>query len=314
MTAPDTVTLALWATNLAKPLNGIDGWIARVDAKMAEAKAAGAMMLVMPEYACEQWLSFKPDGLKETEEIAWMAEQAVDAVTRLEPLAKRHGIALLAGTVAWKDATVTAGNPYRNRAFLFLPDGRVVHQDKLALTPFEKDPDTWDLVPGDDIRIVDWQGLRIAPLICLDVEMPTLAVKLAPHEIDLLLVPSMTAMLSGYQRVFGCAKARAVELMTTVAACGVVGAAPGTTQNPTNVSGCAVYTPCEQELGFTGVHAELPPVGTDDGDGPFLIARDIPVGAIRRLRAGAAEVWPGAWSGDHVRVHTETEHPRAEAP
>ncbi|MEO1200609.1 MAG: nitrilase-related carbon-nitrogen hydrolase [Pseudomonadota bacterium] len=302
MTAPETITLALWATNLGKPLNGIDGWIARIDAKMAEAKAAGADLLLMPEYACEQWLSFKPNGLAETQEIAWMAEQAVDAIEHLKPLAETHDLALLAGTVAWKDETVTIGPPYRNRAFLFLPDGRVVHQDKLALTPHEQDPDSWDLKPGEDIRIVEWKGMKVAPLVCLDVEMPALAVKLAPHEIDLLLVPSMTSMLSGYARVFGCAKARAIELMTSIAVCGVIGSAPGSTQNPTNVSGCAVYTPCEAELGFTGIHAELPAVGTDDGDGPFLIARDVPIGAIRKLRSGAAEVWPGAWPGDHVTV------------
>ena len=56
MPTPDTITLALWATNLGRPLNGLDAWAARVDARMAEAAAAGARMLVMPEYACEQWL------------------------------------------------------------------------------------------------------------------------------------------------------------------------------------------------------------------------------------------------------------------
>lgn len=297
MTAPDTVTIALWAANMAKPLNGIEAWVEKIDEKMAEAAAQGARILLVPEWASEQWLSFKPEGLKPTEEIAWMADQAPDAVRLLEPLARKHGIAVLAGTMAWED-----GDQFKNRSFLFLPDGRVVHQDKLALTPHEMDPDAWDLTPGDDIKIIEWDGLRIASLICLDVEMPALSVKLAPHEIDLLLVPSMTTMLSGYSRVFGCAKARAVELMTTVAVCGVVDSSPGSSQHETNVSGCSVFTPCEEGLGYVGIHAEHAPVGAHNGDGPFLIARDVPVGAIRRLRAGAAEVWPGAWSGEAVTV------------
>src|SRR3546814_15176270 len=81
MSAPPPLTLApfslaLWATNLATPLNGLEAWAAHVEAKLAEAAAAGAKLLVMPEYACEAWLSFKPAGLAADQEIAWMAEQA----------------------------------------------------------------------------------------------------------------------------------------------------------------------------------------------------------------------------------------------
>ncbi|MEZ5775913.1 MAG: nitrilase-related carbon-nitrogen hydrolase [Hyphomicrobiaceae bacterium] len=294
----ETITLALWATNLAKPLNGIGAWAEHVEAKLAEAKAAGAKLMVMPEYASEQWLSFKPDGLAPDAEIAWMAGEAPAAVELLKAAVARTGVALLAGSMPWAQ-----GEGFRNRAWLLLPDGRAIAQDKLALTPFEKDPQTWLLATGDEIRIVEWEGLRLATLICLDVEMPALATALGAENLDLLLVPSMTAMLSGYSRVFGCAKARAIELMTTVAVTGCIGSAPGSTQNPTNVSGAAVYVPCEAELGYTGIHGETAgPVGEATDDGPFLIARDVPVAAIRRLREGAAEVWPGAWNGAHVRV------------
>lgn len=298
----DTLTIALWATNLSVPVNGLAGWAARVEAKMAEAAGAGAKILVMPEYAAEQWLSFKPEGLKPTEEIGWMADQAAEALALLKPLPEKYGVALLAGTMPWR-----AEEGCRNRAWLLLPDGRAIHQDKLALTPGEQDPDSWHLATGDEIRIVEWEGLRLAMLVCLDVEMPALSSLLAPQNVDLLMVPSMTYYLSGYSRVFGCAKARAVELMSAVAVTGCVGAAPGTTQNDQNVSGCAVYMPCETELGFTGIHSTIGPVDTDvvdgnQGDGPFLIARDIPIGVIRQKRAGAAEVWPGAWSAKHVSI------------
>jgi predicted amidohydrolase len=298
----DTLTIALWATNLSVPVNGLAGWAARVEAKMAEAAEAGAKILIMPEYASEQWLSFKPAGLKPTEEIGWMAEQAPEALALLKPLPEKYGVALLAGSMPW-----AADNGFRNRAWLLLPDGRAVPQDKMALTPGEQDPDNWDLATGDEIHIVEWEGMRLATLICLDVEMPALSSLLAPQNIDLLMVPSMTYTLSGYSRVFGCAKARAVELMSAVAATGCVGAAPGTTQNDQNVSGCAVFMPCETELGFTGIHSTVGPVEGDEadgkqGDGPFLIARDIPLEIIRQKRAGAAEVWPGAWSAAHVSV------------
>ena len=44
-----------------------------------------------------------------------------------------------------------------------------------------------------------------------------------------------------------------------------------------------------------------------EGDGPMLIARDVPVGACRALRRAGAEAWPGPWSADHVTL----EHVRA---
>jgi predicted amidohydrolase len=301
MPSPAPLTLALWATNLSTPLNGLGAWAAHVEARMAEAAAAGAKLLVMPEYACEAWLSFKPAGLAPTQEIAWMAAQAPAALDLLRPLPARHGVALLAGTMPW-----AAAGGFRNRAWLLLPDGRAVAQDKLSLTPGEQDPESWVLTPGDALHIVGWEGLKVVVLTCLDIEMPALAVKLAPLNPDLILVPSMTGKLSGYSRVFGCAKARAVELMCAVGATGTTGCAPGTTQNPSNVSACALYVPCEPSLGLTGVLGATPPTGGEEaGDGPLLMVRDIPFAEIRRLRESGAEVWPGAWRADHIAIVEE---------
>ncbi|MEX0760498.1 MAG: nitrilase-related carbon-nitrogen hydrolase, partial [Tistlia sp.] len=214
-TAPftDSLTVALWATNLAQPLNGLDGWAALVDRRMAEAKARGADLLVMPEYCSEQWLSFAPAGLKGSDEIEWMAAQSDAALEAIRELPARHDMALLAGTVPvrFEPRQESGGEPippFLNRAHLLLPDGRLLRQDKLCLTPGEKDPAGWNLSTGDEVRIVEWRGVRLATLICLDVEMPALSSLLAPLDLDLLLVPSMTSKLSGYSRVFDCAKAR----------------------------------------------------------------------------------------------------------
>ncbi|MDN3719096.1 hypothetical protein QW131_07430 [Roseibium salinum] len=132
----------------------------------------------------------------------------------------------------------------------------------------------------------------MAILVCLDVEMPALSSLLARQDLDLLLVPSMTEKPSGYHRVFGCAKARAVELMCAVGVCGVVGASKGTTQNDTNFSGAALYLPCEEEFGYSGVAAEIPLTGGTSGDEPFLVS-SVPVEELRALKSGKAEVWPG---------------------
>lgn len=299
----DRLTVALWATNLAAPLASLEAWTAGIEAQMLAAKAEGADLLVMPEYAAEQWLSFAPRAIAPGEEIPWMAEQAPAAVEAAAPLAAKHGIALLAGSMPVVAPDVPTGAPpYRNRAYLFLPDGQRIAQDKLSLTPAERDSEAWNLSPGNRLEIVTWRGLRLAILICLDVEMPALSSLLAPHDIDLLLVPSMTAKLAGYARVFGCAKARAVELQAAVCAVGCIGTAATGKPRDGNVSGAAVYVPCEEVLGHTGLFADLAPQESVDGLGPMLIARDLPFDVIRELRAGEAEVWPGAWRADHVAI------------
>ena len=306
MVSADSLTLALWATNLAQPLNGLEAWAAGVDGRMAEARAEGAELLVMPEYMAEQWLSFAPAGLDATDEIAWMADQAPAALKLLRPLATKHELALLAGTMPVRAEPIggepEGAPPFRNRAHLFLPDGRMVTQDKLCLTPGERDPAGWHLSTGERVEIVTWRGLRLAILICLAIELPALASLLAPHELDLILVPSMTEKLSGHARVFGCAKARAVELLTTVAAVGCIGKAAASKPRLSNTSGAAVFLPCEEALGHRGIAGEFPPSDSVEGAGPLLIARNLPIGQIRALRAAGAEVWPGAWSAGHVTI------------
>ena len=296
----DKITVALWAANLARPLNGSDAWAAAVETQVAEAAVAGARIFVMPEYVSEHWLGFAPAGLKLTEEIAWMAEQGEAALAKIEPLAARFDIAILAGTMPVAHENC---RDYLNRAWLLLPDGRRIAYDKVVLTPSEKNPEGWSLVPGDRIRVVEWEGLRFAPLVCLDVEMPALAHRLASLDLDLLLVPSMTSLRSGFRRVFDCAKARAVELQTIVCTVGAIGVPERLkARGESNTSGAAAFTPCEAMLGFDGIAAAVGPFSEIDGAGPLLIARDLPVAAARAQRRGEAEVWPGPWSADHLTI------------
>ena len=296
-----TFSVALWATNLTPRLNGIGAWLAAVDEKMHEAKVGGADLLVMPEYACVQWVSFAPAGIATRAEAAWMAGQVDAALAGLRALVARHGIALLAGSMPVKAAERMDGR-LANRAYLLLPDGREVAQDKLCPTPSESDEQDWHIAGGDRVQVVEWRGLRLATAICLDIELPALGALLSGLDLDIILVPAMTETLAGYHRVFDCAKARAVETQAAVCAVGTIGATPYLEKPETNVSGAAVYIPCEDALGATGTLASLPPRDGATDDGPLLILRDLPIDELRRMRAGAARVWRGAWSAAHVRV------------
>jgi predicted amidohydrolase len=298
--SPDTFRLALCAFNLANGGPSRETFLAAVDARLARARSEGAALLVLPEYLSEAFLAWRPEGLEPTSELAFMAGEAEALLPDLRAMVMRHGVALVAGSFPWPNGK----GGHVNRAIALLPDGRETRHDKLALTPFELDRDSWYLTPGDRVVRFEFAGLSMMVLICLDVEMPALSCLIARDAPDLLIVPSMTSSLAGYHRVFGCAKARAVELMCSVAVCGVVGAAPGTTQNDTNVSGAALYIPCEPSLGYRGVAGEIAPVDGTRGEEPFLVA-DVPVAAVRALRAGGAEVWPGNWSAANVTLTVE---------
>lgn len=300
----DTVTLALWAANLARPLGSLAEWIELAGSKIAEADASGADLLMLPEWMSSHWLSYMPAGLTRDREVAWMAEQAKLALPQLARIVAGGKLTLLAGSMP---ATVSGG--WVNRAYLLMPNGTEAHQDKLCLTPFEKRPEAWLMQPGRRFATFDWRGLRIAVVICLDIEQPALAARLQGLDLDLVLVPSMTELESGYRRVFDCAKARAVELVCPVAAVGLVGSQVLRGVAEPSTSGAAVYLPCEPGLGSNGIHAEIPMLKEADGDGPLLIARDVPVGACRALRRSGAEAWPGAWGADHVTL----EHVRLDA-
>jgi len=302
----ETITVALWATNLEIAAVNLASWIAAIDTRMAEAKAGGAELLVMPEFACSQWLGFAPPDLSIDQQIPWLAALTPVALDALRPLPSRHGIALLAGTMPFAEQSNQASKTSRhfNRAFLLLPDGRVLTQDKLCLTPSEQNPAAWFLTPGASLNVMLWNGLRIAIVICLDVEFTSLFARLGNLDLDLVVIPAKTDLLSGYYRVFGCAKARAIELQTVVCVVGAIGSTLAQPSVDTVMGGAAAFLPCEHVLGSTGIAAALEPHTAASGLSPLLYAYNLPVGYCRKIRHGAAEaeVWPSAWTADHVTV------------
>lgn len=294
MAAP--LTLALWPVDLSVPAADLATFGRRLQRRVGEAKAAEAAMLVLPEYVSEAWLTGAPAGLPETTEVAWMAEQGALFGASVAALSQAADLAILAGS--WPAAQPDGS--LRNRAHLYLPDGTVQWQDKLSLTPDERDPAAWLLSPGTRLEVMAWRGLRLAVIICLDIEQPSLATRLQALDLDLVLVPSDTAHPSGHARVFGCAKARAIELCCVVAAVGGIGTIPLDPPRH-NTAGAAVYVPCEMALaGGTGVLADTGPLQRHDD--ALVIVQDVPFDRLRALRRAGPEVWLPHWSATDITI------------
>jgi predicted amidohydrolase len=300
----NTISVGLWATNLEIPAVSLSAWLDFIEARMGELQHAGFRLLILPEFACAQWLSFAPASLSLTQQVPWLASIAREACARLRPLSARYNVALLPGTMPFAFSSGASGSQYVNRAWLFLPDGRLFNQDKLSLTPSEQNPQGWHLAPGSAVSVIEWEGLRVAIAICLDIEFTSLWAQLGKLDLDLILVPAKTDRLSGYNRVFGCAAARAIELQTVVCVVGAVGSPLGHPAYDTVMGGASVYVPCDSAVEPTGVAASLGAHTADTGLSPILFARDLPVGQCRRIRHGAAEaeIWPSSWPVDKVTI------------
>jgi predicted amidohydrolase len=267
---------------------------------MGELRESGCKLLILPEFACAQWLSFAPTGLALTDQVAWLAQVATDARGLLSPLAEKHDMALLPGTMPFEFST----RRYTNRAWLFLPDGSEYAQDKLCLTPSERNPRGWMLEPGTELRIICWQGYRLAICICLDIEFTALWRKLGKLDIDFVIVPAKTDKISGYNRVFACAYARAIELQTLVCVVGAIGSPYGNPAYDTVMGGASIYAPPDEGINPTGIIAALAPHVAADGLSPLLFVPDVPIQAVRLARHGAAEaeIWPSSWPADHIQI------------
>jgi predicted amidohydrolase len=169
----------------------------------------------------------------------------------------------------------------RNRA-LILPEG---YQDKLNLTEWEAPV----FSRGSGVRIIHFAGLQVAVLICLDVEVPELAVALRGRGIDLLLVPSATDSIWGFERVNRCASARAVELGCAVVVAHLTGKGPMEMIDE-NIGATACYLPSQAEFERERRAQIIPP---EPVASEWITQRfEIDIGALRAARNSGGETNP----------------------
>ncbi len=310
----DHISIGLWATNLEYPAADLSSWLARLERRLAEAVTKDVQLLVMPEYACAQWLHFAPAGLPPAARLGWLAGISALALPEIAALSRRHLVSLVPGTFPHHSGERGGERCYANRAWL-LTSGGAFYQDKLALTPLEERSVFGVTRAGDAVQIITWMGLRVAIIVGLDVEYTRLWSKLGRLNLDLILVPAKTDLMSGYHRVLGCARARAIELQTAVCVVGAVGQPFGNPWTDPGVGGAAAYLPCDVSTRRDGLGAIMPAHEAASGLDPVLWILDLPVGACRRMREGHAdaEVCPASWKADHLIIREADYHAVAKA-
>jgi len=229
----------------------LDAWRDKVSRWVADGAATGAELLVFPEYAAiEQAATFGekiyadlPATLKA---VAGLADERI---AFHGALAKKHGVHILVGTGPVK----TADGRFVNVADLVTPQGAVGQQEKLVMTPFERD---WGISPGGPLRVFDTALGRLGIAICYDSEFPLIVRAMAEANAEIVLVPSCTERLSGFHRVRTGAKARALENQIATVVSPTVGDALWSPAVDRNVGAAGVFVPPEPTVSETGVLAE----------------------------------------------------------
>lgn len=157
------VRVGLLAWEVARP-QGVAGWAARLEREVGAAAAAGARLLLLPEYAAlEVAAGAQPDIAAELRRAVAMAP---DLLAAARAVALRHGVWLVPGTLPFR-----AGPRLVNRAPLIAPDGAVAFQDKHVMTRFEAEE--WGIGPGAPPAVFATEFGRIGIAVCFDAEFPT---------------------------------------------------------------------------------------------------------------------------------------------
>ena len=226
----------------------LDAYAAKLDRWVGAAAASGAGLLVMPEYACMEVahaLGARDDARAELNAVC---ERTAELVTAMRDAAMRHGVWLLPGTLP-----VRTADGVRNRAPLISPDGRIAYQEKRVMTRFERE--SWGVVAGRDPAVFLTPWGRIGISICYDLEFPTLVRAQVEAGAWLIVAPSCTDSMAGFNRIRLAARARAMENQCFVAVVPTIGNAPWSATLNTNRGYAALFGPVDDGFPEDGILA-----------------------------------------------------------
>jgi steroid delta-isomerase-like uncharacterized protein len=246
-----TLRIATLAYPVTAPTS-FEAFAEKFAALVAQGAAGGAQLLVMPEYACMEVAAAFPGAGDVARELASVCALRPRLLDLFAQAASRHDIWLVPGSLPWEE-----GGRIRNRAPLIAPDGSIVYQDKSVMTRFEAE--RWGVQSGEppEVFATPWGTIGIA--ICYDSEFPSIVRAQTEAGAWLILVPSCTDTVHGFNRVRLSARARALENQCFVAVAPTVGLAPTLATLDENVGYAAVFGPVDRGFPEDGVIARGAP-------------------------------------------------------
>ncbi len=226
----------------------IVAWRAKVARWVADAVQKGAEVLVFPEYASLELSSIGGIGSDLEKSLVGVAALEHEIIDLHRQLARQHGVLIVAGSNPQVNGMTRC-----NVAHVFGPQGQHDSFTKIMPTPWERDP--WRISGGRELKLFQFNGVKIGLLICYDIEFPLLSRALAEAGAEVILAPSNTETAWGYWRVRTGAAARALENQVYTVHSPCVGAAPFCTACAINVGAAGVFAPPDKGFPENGVVA-----------------------------------------------------------
>ena len=172
---------------------------------VAEAAAAGAQMILLPEY----WAIM---GHSETDKIA-VAESSDGGPIQhcMAEMAQQHGLWLIGGTMPM---AASEANKVRNTTLVYDPSGaQVARYDKIHLFSFEQGTESFNeartIAHGDEVVAFNAPCGRVGLSVCYDLRFPELYRALG--DCNLIVVPSAFTHTTGKAHWEILLRARAIE-------------------------------------------------------------------------------------------------------
>jgi predicted amidohydrolase/GNAT superfamily N-acetyltransferase len=227
--------------------------------------------LLLPELFTAQLFSMFERGMTGVQAIAELADMTPQYLDMFTDMARKHGLYIIAGTHPVRTEGVIC-----NVAHLFTPNGEIHTQEKLHVTPNEREE--YGIRPGENLRVFDTPYGRIAIVICYDIEFPELVRVLTMAGAEVVFVPFSTDERKAYLRVRYCAQARAVENMVYVALSGNVGNLPQVENFLINYGEALICTPSDFAFPPDGIAAKADP------NAETVVISDLDLGALEQAR------------------------------
>lgn len=183
----------------------VDANLAVAAELVAEAAAAGAQLVALPEYF--SLISADDEAKVRLREAPGEGPQQ----RFLADTARRHGLWLVGGTIPLQ---ADALDRVRNATLVFDPQGReVARYDKIHLFSFQRGDERYDeaatIEAGGEPRSFDSPAGRTGLSICYDLRFPELFRALG--EVDLIILPAAFTYTTGRAHWEVLLRARAIE-------------------------------------------------------------------------------------------------------
>jgi nitrilase len=189
---------------------------------IAEAAAAGAALVALPEYFCLL-------GRRDTDKLAVAEAPGQGPIQQfLADAARRYGLFIIGGTLPVNAPTLPDGAAadaprVLNRSCVYTPAGvEAAHYDKVHLFAFDNGRESYDegrtLAAGSlpvavDLALPAWgtAPLRLGLSVCYDLRFPELYRALMRPPCDVIAVPSAFTHTTGLAHWEVLLRARAIE-------------------------------------------------------------------------------------------------------